>query len=313
MPHTPPHSPGFRLGAIATLVAISATLGASCRSKGSPAPAASASASASAAATAYRPNAEKLAEGIPVDREVIEKAVNPKKEKPYSGPTGTVAGVVSVKGDEAPEVAETLAKIPSGKCDLARTMYAKLFREGMMRTLADVLVTVTGYDGYVPAKGLVVPVEARGCTWGVRTIGVTFGQRLEVVSKDGKAYLPKLTGARQTAVMATVPGGDPIKIYPNKPAAHFRLEDPGRPFMAADVFVVKFATFDVTGLDGRFEIRGVPVGEVKVGAVLPSTFQSTEKTVEVREGKTTEIDLEILFDAKKHVRKTTPPPVPTIR
>ncbi len=240
----------------------------------------------------------------------MDKAVNPKGEAPYAGATGVVVGTVSIKGDEAP-VAELRGLPPSG-CDGARAEFGRLFREGMMRSLADVLVTVTGYDGYVPAKGPVVEIGAKGCSWGSRTLAVTFGQRFEVKSLDGMPYLPKLAGSGQTAVIAAIPGGDAVKIYPDRPAAHFHLVDIGKEFIKADVFVLKYATFDVTGLDGKFRIERVPVGKVKVGAVMPSTFLTAEKSIDVEAGKEVVVDLEIFFDAKEHTKKSTPPPRPTI-
>lgn len=236
--------------------------------------------------------------------------MNPRGEPPYSGPTGVVAGTVSVKGDEPPDV-PLLGQPPRG-CEGARAEFGKLFREGMMRSLADALVTVTGYSGYVPAPGPVVEVGAKACSWGSRTLAVTFGQRFEVKSLDGVTYFPKLVGSGQTAVLAAIPGGDAIKIYPDRPAAHFHLIDFGKEFMKADVFVLKYATFDVTGLDGKFRIDRVPVGEVEVAAVLPATFQTAKKKVRVVAGSETAVELEIPFDAAEHAKKQTPPPRPTV-
>jgi hypothetical protein len=64
------------------------------------------------------------------------------------------------------------------------------------------------------------------------------------------------------------------------------------------VFVVKYATHDVTSLDGRYEIKNIPVGKVKLNAMLPATQQVVEKDVEIKAGQALELNLEIPFDAK---------------
>ena len=79
------------------------------------------------------------------------------------------------------------------------------------------LVAVTGYKGYVPAAAPTVKVEARDCTWGRRTVAVTFGQHLEVFAKDGDGYLPRLVGVRSPAVHVAIPGGRPVNVYPTRP------------------------------------------------------------------------------------------------
>ena len=55
--------------------------------------------------------------------------------------------------------------------------------------------------------------------------------------------------------------------------------------MVADVYVLKFATHAVTGLDGRYEIKGIPVGKVKVNADLPVLRKTDEKDLEIKEGR----------------------------
>lgn len=237
--------------------------------------------------------------GAPVPPEKLQQAINPKGFPPYSGPAGTVRGVVRVRGDEPPVLSEMLEKIPASKCPTAVEMYGKLFREGEGRTLADVLVAVTGYDAFVPAEGEARRVVARNCTWDTRTIALTLGQRIDVLSKGPETYLPHLLGSRSPAVMVTVPGGDAVPLYPTE-AGKYVLVDKVHSFTSADVFVLNYPTVDVTGLDGRFEISGVPAGEVRVSALLPVIGQTAEKTVQVAAGEALELELEIVFDAEEH-------------
>jgi hypothetical protein len=262
-----------------------------CEKSDSSETAASASASSSAAPSlsAVAPVAEGLAR-TPAE---IEKVVNPKREPAYAGPTGTVSGSVVIAGDQAPPMA-SVKEIPAD-CLAAREAYRDLFREGMLRSAADVFVAVTGYSGYVPARQDTRLVKAKGCAFETRTVGLTFGQALEVVSKDARPYVPELLGARTTAQMVATPGGSPVKLYPTE-TGRYVLVDSMRIFAKADVLVVAYSTFDVTGMDGKFEIKGVPVGKAKLDALLPGAMLSTHEEITVEAGKTVNVDLELAFD-----------------
>lgn len=234
----------------------------------------------------------------------LQAITNPSAREPYAGPTGTVAGVVRVTGDKAPPLELGEAEIPRGKCFEAHQTYASLFREGPGRALADVLVAVTEYDGYLPPPKASPLVIAKGCAFDTRTVALMLGQSLHVKNEGAEAVTPQLLGARAQALLIALPGGEPIELYPQKIGLH-KLIDRSHEFAFADVYVVPYRTHDVTGLDGRFEIGGVPVGEVKLSALLPATGKTTERTIEVRASETTNIVLEIAFDAE--AAKAAPP------
>jgi hypothetical protein len=250
---------------------------------------------AASASRGFKPAAP-VASGLPGSPEKISRAVNPENRPAYTGPTGAVRGIVTASGDVALDAKEHVAKI-KGACPEAREMYAKIFREGMMRSLADVLVAVTGYDGYVPAKDAKQTVGARGCAFTTRTVALTFGQTIDVVSKDREAYVPSLLGSRMDVQMLALPGGAGSTLYPPEPG-HYMLTDSMKVFMAADVFVMKYSTHDVTGLDGRYEISGIPVGKARISALLPATGAVVEKDIEIKAGAPLELALDIPFDAK---------------
>lgn len=277
-----------------------ALLGAACDKKVQPPSPASSSGSAS---SSFKPAAP-VASGLPAPVEEVSRTVNPQNLPPYAGPTGNVRGVVTASGDQAPPTPEHLAKI-KGACPEAREAYAHLFREGMLRNLADVLVAVTGYSGYLPAKEPKQTVAARGCAFSTRTVALTFGQALDVVSKDSEAYVPTLLGSKMTAQLLALPGGAPSTLYPPAPG-HYLLSDSIKVFMVADVFVVSYPTHDVTGLDGRYEIDGIPVGKARISALLPSTRAVVEKDIDIKAGETLELPLSLNFDAK-----TLAPPAPS--
>ena len=228
--------------------------------------------------------------------EQVHAVLNPNSEAPYSGPIGTVRGVVHASGDAAPTQHEVVDKIPPGHCDDARAFYGKLFREGLNRELGDVLVAVTNYKGYVPPSEEKRVIVAKGCAFDSRTVATVFGQRLEISDRGTETFLPELVGSGQPAVLAAVPGGDAIKLYPNH-VGQFTLIDRAHAFAKADVFVLKYPTAAVTGLDGKFEIKGIPAGEVLVTAYLPATRVQASKRLTVVAGETADLDLTVPFTA----------------
>jgi hypothetical protein len=256
--------------------------------KGSTSAAASASPSAEApaaslSATAAAASADQSS--FPVEPAKVAKVVNPQGEAPYSGPTGTLKGVVQIDGDEPPDTPGL--KIPA-KCNEAAATYGKLFRLGIGRTVADVLVAVTGYKGYVPARDAAVKTNIYSCALGRRTLAVTFGQRIEVRNQDAvDPYMPYLDGAPSKASLVAVPKGDPVKLYPLEPG-HYLIRDMlPNDFLRADVYVVAYSTHDVTGLDGRYEIKGIPVGLVAVNALLPAIDRTAANMIDIQPGENT--------------------------
>jgi hypothetical protein len=255
-----------------------------------------------------------LAPGIPVPAAKVEGAVNAGHLAAYAGPAGIVEGTVKVSGDAPPK--RGLA-IPFS-CSEASATYGKVFREGNGRTLADVLVAVTGYPAFVPAQGDVSAVNIHGCAFDRRTIAMTYGQHIEVSNTDPReAFLPTLEGANLPAQLVAIPRGEAVKLYPPEVGHYALVDGMGKNWMFADVFVLKYATHAVTGLDGRFRISGIPVGKVKVSAYLPLVDTelhpeagipqpSFDRDVEVKEGEIAHVDFVVPYKTPKPAPKTGP-------
>jgi hypothetical protein len=222
----------------------------------------------------------------------VAAAVNPKNVAPYAGKVGTVVGHVTYTGDAPPD---NDVRIPP-KCAEAAATYGKLFRVGQDKGLADALVTVTNYDAFVPAPSTSVAITAQGCALSQRTVAATFGQRIEVTNKDPRdSFMPYLDGAPTRAIMVALPHGAAVRLYPQAPGHYLIRDELPKPFLTADVFALKFSTFDVTGLDGHFKIGRVPVGKVRVDAFLPALGKSVGKEIDVVEGENT-VDFELSYD-----------------
>jgi hypothetical protein len=326
---------GMRMDGAGFAIAAVVAIAAGCRS---PAGNAAAHADAQASTTIATPgssgsaasipppaptdDAGPMATGIPVPAASVESTINPRHVPAYTGPTGTIEGVVRAGGDPPPK---KLLEIPFA-CGEAYGTYGKAFREGNGRTLGDALVAVTEYEAFVPPSADAVPVRIRGCAFDTRTLALTYGQRIEVQNADAtQFFLPALLGAEMPAQIVAVPRGDPVKLYPLKVGHYVLADGMNRTWMYADVFVLRYATHAVTGLDGHFRIAGIPVGKVKVSAYLPAIDRvlhpdvgvdnpTAERQVEVKAGQSTVVDFVIPYKApKRAAEKPARPEGPIIR
>ncbi len=229
----------------------------------------------------------------PYDPKKVIALTHPGLTEPYSGKVGSVTGTVTIEGPEAPLQPKVLDQIRPD-CAGAKAFYGPLFREGPGRKVADVLVAVTGYSGWVKPASEVVNVTANHCAWDRRTVVVTYGQRIDVLNQDKVPYIPSLLGGRDTAQLVAIPSGAPISLFPPEPG-HYELYDAMRLYVRADVLVVQFPTYAVTREDGSFKISGLPVGKVRVSALLPSASAQTEQSIEIRDGVETKLDLKLTY------------------
>ncbi len=227
----------------------------------------------------------------------------------YSGPTGSVEGTITVDGDPAPDVDGAFSKCPA-----ARDMYGKLFREGPplpngARALPDAFVGVTGYSGaYIPSNSEVRNVTIDNCGFTERTIDMTIGEHLEVWNKTRTLYAPTLLQVPTPALMLAPPGGDPVKLYPTKPAYYTLVDKTGSaPYMQANVYVVAYPLHAISGLDGHYRIDGVPVGSVSVSARLAAIQKTATRKVDVLANVVAHADMVLSY---RKPNPGVPTPVP---
>lgn len=262
-------------------------------------PSAGGAASASASGSSYGAPI-----GAPLSPEKVVGAVNPEKKQPYAGPKGRLKGTIRIEGDPPPD---TGLKFPE-RCKESAAVYGKLFRVGLDKALADAMVSVVGYDAFVPAEGEAVKIPLHHCTPAKRTFTVTYGQRIDVFNLDTTgSYMPYLDGAGAKSIMVAIPRGDAVKLYPRQSPKLYMLRDQLDSGLAAHVFVLNYPTHDVTGLDGHYEIRNIPVGKARLAVLLPVIEKSEEREVEIKEGDNT-LDVTLRFDAAKDLPKNPNPP-----
>jgi hypothetical protein len=236
---------------------------------------------------------------FPVPRASVEAVLNPQGLPPYTGPTGSVEGTITVTGPGAPDV-----KVDTKRCPAALDTYGKLFREGVpnepggSRWLADAVVVAFGYAGfYVVEKNDAVRVTiGERCAYPSRTLAVTYGQRLDVMNRSKLLFAPMIEQDTSVAVMVAPPqeSGDPVRIYPRR-AGRFTLSDRMEPYVREDLYVFRHPLHAVSDREGHFRIDGLPVGKLTIGAHHPAMDADAEAPVEVVAGVVQRVDLELTY------------------
>jgi hypothetical protein len=298
---------GLIWGVVATLVGALASVVGCSRDSGAGA-AGNASASVS---TSAQPRPTAPSNGLPLPSASVAAVVNPGALPVYDGPTGSVEGTVLVRGPDAPPV----RGLDFRGCPAAIDVYGKLFRAGSpradgLRPLADAIVVVTGYAGYyLPenADARRVTVSA-SCAYPLRTIALTFGQRLEVANQSKLPFAPFLEGTPEVAVMIAPPEehGEPVKIYPPQ-AGYFGLRDRLQPFVRQDVYVLRHPLHDVSDVQGHFRIDGVPTGNLKVGTRLAAIGSEQQADVDVRANVVENVELVLTYAPAAQADAGKPP------
>jgi hypothetical protein len=274
------------------LVAIASLTLLACHGKGS-------TGSPDAAATTspqLGPAPSALVVGSPIPSASVMAKINPANLPAYGGPTGSVEGTIRIDGPDPRD----RAGLSFTQCPAAKDVFGKTYRQGApgpdgTRPLADAVVAVTGYSGfYVPERKEAVPVTFEDCSLGVRTVVVTFGQRLEVQNKTKEIFAPTLAQVATPAIMITNALTEPVKIYPPHPG-YFTLIDTAQAHSYAqiDVYALPNPLHAVSGIDGHYRIDGVPVGKLKVDARLAAVQRNAFADVEVHEGVVEHVDVVI--------------------
>jgi hypothetical protein len=246
----------------------------------------------------------------------VQSVINPDNLPVYSGPTGSVEGTITVTGPRAPDV-----PIDTTKCPAALDTYGKLFREGTPaapggpRPLADAVVVVVGYSGFVPDKTDVQHLTiGTNCAYPSRTIAITYGQRLEISNKTSLLFAPVIDSTMTPAVMVAPPleNGEPVRVYPTR-SGRFQLTDRLQIFVNEDLYVFRHPLHAVTDASGHYRIDGLPVGKLKVGVTHPAFEGGAESPVDVVAGVVQTVDLGVVYKPKAPKKPYVDPTLPPLR
>jgi hypothetical protein len=190
---------------------------------------------------------------------------------------GSITGTVLFEGE--PPTQETLARDSDPKCSKNKTDEAVVVTKGKVR---DVVVRIkNGTAGKHTAPATAAFIDQQDCMYTPRVVGVIAGQKLQVRNSDGTFHnvwgqvankdvfnKPQAPKAADLTLDATAKPDDVIEL---KCGVHG--------WMHAYVAVHDHPYFAVTTADGKFEIKGLPIGTYTLEAWHPVLGAKSMKVV----------------------------------
>jgi plastocyanin len=208
---------------------------------------------------------------------------------PYSGPTGTISGVIAFNGTPpAPKKIDTTADPECGRKNPNLSTDDTIVKDGK---LANVFVYVKegnveggkkigDYTWATPSSE--VQLDQNGCHYAPHVLGVQVNQKLKITNSDNTTHnihpTPKLNTEWNQSQTA---GAPPIEKAFTRSEVLIPVKCNQHPWMKAYIGVMKNPLFSVSGTDGAYEIKGVPPGTYTVVAWREGGAAGTEKTMQV--------------------------------
>ena len=192
----------------------------------------------------------------------------------YSGPTGTISGVISYNGTPpAPKKIDTTADPVCGQKNPNLVTDDTMVKDGK---LANTFIyikegTVEGgkkiadYNWATPTTA--VQLDQNGCHYAPHVLGVMVNQKISITNSDATQHnihpTPKLnTEWNQTQAN----GAPPIEKSFGRAEVLIPVKCNQHPWMKAYIGVMKHPLYAVSKEDGTFSISNVPVGKYTVVA-----------------------------------------------
>lgn len=208
---------------------------------------------------------------------------------PYSGATGTIAGVISYDGTPpAPRKIDTSADPVCGQKNPNLSTDDTIVTDGK---LANAFIyikegTVEGgkkvsdYTWATPTTA--AQLDQNGCHYAPHVMGVQVNQKISITNSDATQHnvhpTPKLNPEwNQTQAN----GAAPLEKSFARPEVLIPVKCNQHPWMKAYIGVMRTPFFAVSGKDGSFEIKGVPPGKYTLVAWREGPGNGQEKPMEV--------------------------------
>ena len=265
----------------APLVALACFLAVGCDDKKDAAPAAPASGAAAVPAS-----------GPPPLRLLAPPPRRPRAPPPSaaSGDKGEVTGTVVVTG-KVPAM-DDLKRNSDAFC-AKKQMKDESVVAGKKGELANVVVHINGLPATPPPSDKAALTQ-EDCMYRPRVQGVVDGQKLEIRNGDPVLHnVHTYEGARTLFNVAQVPGTPNIEKTFTQNGVMLKFKCDVHQWMTGFVWVQNNSYFAVTGADGKFDIKDVPVGTWDIEA-WHERFGTKTGKITVAKGKPAEIKFEFV-------------------
>ncbi len=207
---------------------------------------------------------------------------------------GSVKGTVLFEGE--PPTQPALDRKSDPKCSKNRDDEAIVVTKGKLR---DVVVRIkNGTTGAHDAPTTPVTVDQEDCMYSPRVVGLVAGQKLQLRNSDNTFHNVHGTLAGKDVFNKPMPA-KAAELAVDPAAAHagdvVALQCDVHPWMKAYAVVNDSPFFAVTGSDGSFEIKDLPIGDYTLEAWHPTLGT---KAIKISIGKAKRGDVTARFSYK---------------
>ncbi len=189
-----------------------------------------------------------------------------------SGPTGSIAGTVSLSGKPPAKIEIDTSMDPAcgfGHTPLATEQYAVTNGK-----LANVFVYVkSGPDAAMhaaPTSSAPAVLDQAGCRYIPHVLGMIAGGSVEFRNSDPtmhNVHTMPTSGGNKAIDLSMGPRGAAVTKRMDRPESMVPVRCNNHPWMNAFLNVAPTPFFEVTGPDGKFNLKGLPPGQYVLGAV----------------------------------------------
>jgi hypothetical protein len=207
----------------------------------------------------------------------------------YSGPTGTVSGVISFNGTApAPKKIDSSADPVCGQRNPNLETEDTVVKDGKLANVFVYIKDGTTTDGKKvgdfkwDTPTTAVQLDQNGCHYRPHVLGVQTNQKISITNSDPTTHNIHPTPKQNPEWNQSQPNGAaPIE----KSFARYEVLVPVKcnqhPWMKSYIGVMKTPFFAVSADNGSFTIKGVPAGTYTVAAWHEGGAEGTTKTVQV--------------------------------
>jgi plastocyanin len=209
---------------------------------------------------------------------------------------GSIKGTVLFEGE--PPTQPKLKRDSDPKCSKDRADEAIVVAKGKLR---DVVVRIkNGTTGHHDAPATPVVIDQQDCMYTPRVVGLVAGQKLAVKNSDNTFHNVHGTlVGKDLWNKPQAPKSADLSLDPStaKPDEVVGLQCDIHGWMKAYVAINDSPFFAVTGSDGTFEIKDLPIGDYTLEAWHPTLGT---KTMKVSIGKGKRGDVSARFSYKQN-------------
>ena len=211
----------------------------------------------------------------------------------FSGATGTLVGRIVLKGGAPPSLPPLVfdAESSEGCCETPMDDTNRSLVVDASGGIAWAVIEAKVRGAEVDGAGRVVALDQRCCRYEPHVVVVPKGGTMRYLNSDGITHNVHNFARKNSLLNNNVPAGSDFEVeVPYDEVIEHKCDI--HSWMRSFVYVAEYPFTDVSGLDGSFEIAGLPPGEHSVTVWHESTRRGRVKA-EITAGGRTEITIEL--------------------